>query len=132
MAIRGEVLSASTLGLDDVAINSAKNSSQFSTGSFDQLTIFVAYTRAAGTGVTFQVEGSEDNGTTWHKIQTASIASGVTTLSDATYTKVSSTSTNYIVNIPINNELIRISSLVSTGSPTSSDKATVRVRLANL
>jgi len=131
-AIRQQEISAAKLGLDDVAINSSTNSNQFATSGFDQLTIFVKYTRSAGTGVTFQIETTEDNGSTWHKVQTTAIASGVVTLSDATYTKVSSSSTNYAVNIPINCEQVRISSLIATGTPTASDKATVRVRLGAL
>ena len=111
-ALRQQEISAASLGLDDVAINSSTNSNRIVTSGFDQITIFVKYTRNAGTGVTFQIEASE--------------------LSDSTFRKVSSSSVNYVVNLPVNYDQVRIASLVATGSPNANDKATVRVRLGNL
>ena len=131
-AIRQEQISAATFGLDDVAINSSINSNQFATAGFDQLTIFVEYTQSAGTGVSFSLETSEDGGTTWHKIQVGKISSGTVTLFDATYTKALATSGNYVVNIPVNNQFVRLASLIATGTPDANDKATVRVRMGNL
>ena len=131
-ALRQQEISAASLGLDDVAINSSTNSNRIVTSGFDQITIFVKYTRNAGTGVTFQIEASEDAGETFHKVQTTAIASGVVTLSDSTFTKVSSSSVNYVVNLPVNYDQVRIASLIATGSPNANDKATVRVRLGNL
>ena len=131
-AIRQQEISAAALGLNDVAINSSTNSNQFATSGFDQLTLFISYTRSAGSGVSFSLEASEDGGTTWHKIQVGKISSGTVTLFDATYTKALAASGNYVVNLPINNEFIRLSSLVATGSPDANDKATVRVRLGAL
>ena len=131
-AIRQQEISAAKLGLDDVAINSSTNSNQFATSGFDQLTIFIKYTRSAGSGVSFTLETTEDNGTTYHTIQVGKISSGTVTLFDATYTKSLAASGNYVVNLPINYEQVRIANLVATGSPDANDKATLRVRLGNL
>jgi hypothetical protein len=129
MAVRGlkqtKPIAATATGFNATAINSAVAAgTTIACESHNQIALFVTYTRNAGTGIQFNIETSDD-GSTFHKIQSADISSGTITLSDVLYTKVSSSTVSFVVNFETNATHFRLANVVATGSPNSNDQATV-------
>jgi|TARA_R110002051_G_scaffold189866_1_gene259027 hypothetical protein len=129
MAIRGLKqtlgVAVTATGFNVTAINSAVVAgTTISCEGHNQISLYVTYTRSAGTGIQFNIEVSDD-GSTFYKLQTAALSSGTLTLSDVLYTKVSSATVSFVVNFEINATHFRLANVVATGSPNSNDKATV-------
>ena len=129
MAIRGlkqtKVVAATATGFNATAINaSVAAGTSIDCTAHNQVSLYVTYTRAAGTGIQFNIEVSDD-GSTWYKVQAAALSSGTLTMSDVLYSKVSSSTVNFVVNFETNAANFRLANVVATGSPTSSDTATV-------
>jgi len=120
------------VGMDDVLLNASNNSNTMSCRGMNQMTIVVnQHARASSTALTFNVEGSIDEGTTWAKVQTAAISSGTQTLSDATYSKALAATGVFSVNLSINFTHVRIRALTGA-SAGSGDKADVTVLFGSL
>ena len=129
MAIRGlkqtKVVAATATGFNATAINaSVAAGTSIDCSALNQVSLYVTYTRAAGTGIQFNIEVSDD-GSTWYKVQTAMIAVGTMTYNDLLVSKVSSSTVNFVVNFETNAVNFRLANVVATGSPNSSDTATV-------
>ena len=129
MAVRGlkltKPVAATATGFNATAINaSVAAGTTISCEGHNQISLFVTYTRNAGTGIQFNIETSND-GSTFYKVQTSSISSGTITVTDALYTKVSSSTVSFVVNFETNATHFRLANVVATGSPNSNDKATV-------
>ena len=120
------------VGMDDVLLNASNNSSTMSCRGMNQMTICVnQHARASSTALTFHIEGSLDEGTTWAKVQTSAISGGVQTLSDATYSKALAATGLFVVNLSINFTHVRIRALTGA-SAGSGDKADVTVLFGSL
>ena len=112
-------------GFNLTAINSSVGAgTTIACEGHNQVTLFVTYTRNAGTGIQFNIETSND-GSTFYKMQAAALSSGTLTLSDVLYTKVSSSTVSFVINFEINATHFRLANVVATGSPNTNDKATV-------
>ena len=129
MTVRGlkltKTVAATATGFNATAINaSVAAGTSIDCTAHNQVSLYVTYTRAAGTGIQFNIEISDD-GSTWYKVQAAALSSGTLTMSDVLYSKVSSSTVNFVVNFETNAANFRLANVVATGSPTSSDTATV-------
>jgi hypothetical protein len=129
MTVRGlkltKTVAATATGFNATAINaSVAAGTSIDCANHNQVSLYVTYTRAAGTGIQFNIEVSDD-GSTWYKVQAAALSSGTLTMSDVLYSKVSSSTVNFVVNFETNAANFRLANVVATGSPTSSDTATV-------
>jgi hypothetical protein len=91
-----------------------------------QLCLEISHTNSAATDVQFYLEGSHDK-TTWHREQGASLSSGTYTLSDISYVKAVSADDQWLVNIPVNYDAIRL--VFSGTSAAAADTVTVVARL---
>jgi len=123
------VLTPDALTMDDQSLASDAVSATINATGYNQLTLEVAYTYAAGTtAVTITVEVSND-ASAWHNLQEVSWASGTGTLTDATWSKaVSAADVDFAVNIPCNYKYMRFTVGVS-GTPTASDTVKITGRL---
>ena len=118
------------VGIDDVLLNASNDSNTLSCRGMNQMTICVnRHTHATSHTLTFYVEGSLDEGTTWGRVQTAALSSGVQTLSDASYSKAFAAAGVFNVNLSINYTHVRIRAL--TGGA-AGDKADVTVLFGSL
>jgi hypothetical protein len=120
--------------------DAAANSSIATCGSHNNVTgvvadgynlasFYVKYTYAAGTGWQFNIQCSNDGGTTWYNKTGCSLASGTDTCTKLLVTHAATASDNTLYEVGINCGMIRIANVIATGSPSSSDKITVYLRL---
>jgi hypothetical protein len=110
-------------------ISTAKDSSWFGVAGCNQLVIRLKYTRAAGSGVSFLVSSSTDGGSTVFTRQSIDLVAGAATSSNVTVTKTAN-GFNAVIYLDIagrENENMRLEDVTSTGSPNSSDTATIEV-----
>ena len=119
------------VGMDDVLLNASNNSNELSCRGMNQCTIVIDHhTHATTFTLTFYVEASIDEGTTWFRMQVADEATGVHTLSDVSYSKAMAATGVFAVEFPINYTHIRIKAL--TGSGNAGDKADVNVQFGSI
>ena len=129
-------VSASDISMSAIAGNVTTTGGWIKSYGYNQASIHVSFTNA-GTGdtsaaITFNVEASNDAGTTAFLLQTSSASSGVATLSDLQYSKATSdASINYIVDLPVNYGWFRIKSFAVSGG-VATDSYTVSVNLGNI
>jgi len=129
MAVRGlkltKPVAATATGFNATAINSAVTAgTSIDCANHNQVTLYVTYTRNAGTGIQFNIEASDD-GSTFYTLQTSALSSGTLTLSDMLFKKVSSSTVSFVINFEVNAKNFRLANVVATGSPNANDKATV-------
>ena len=129
MAVRGlkitKPVAATATGFNATAFNSAVTAgTSIDCNNHNQISLYVTYTRNAGTGIQFNIEVSDD-GSTWYKLQASALSSGTLTMSDVLYKKVSSSTVSFVVNFETNAKNFRLANVVATGSPNANDKATV-------
>ena len=129
MSVRGlkitKPVAATATGFNATAINSAVTAgTSIDCNNHNQISLYVTYTRNAGTGIQFNIEVSDD-GSTWYKLQASALSSGTLTMSDVLYKKVSSSTVSFVVNFETNAKNFRLANVVATGSPNANDKATV-------
>ena len=124
-------VAATATGFNATAVNSTVAAGTTVTcENLNQLTLFCTYTRSAGTGLQFNIELSDD-GTNFYKMQTTSIAGGTVTASDLLALKTSSSTVSYVLNLSIQAKSVRLANVIATGSPDSSDTATVSMMLGS-
>ena len=135
MTLRGlksqRFVAATATGFNLTAVNSSVAAgTTVDCENLNQLTLFCTYTRNAGTGLQFNIELSDD-GTNFYKMQTTSIAGGTVTASDLLALKTSSSTVSYVLNLSIQAKSLRLANVIATGSPNSSDTATVSMMLGS-
>ena len=135
MTLRGlksqRFVAATATGFNLTAVNSSVAAgTTVDCENLNQLTLFCTYTRNAGTGLQFNIELSDD-GTNFYKMQTTSIAGGTVTASDLLALKTSSSTVSYVLNLSIQAKSVRLANVIATGSPDSSDTATVSMMLGS-
>ena len=135
MTLRGlksqRFVAATATGFNLTAVNSSVAAgTTVDCENLNQLTLFCKYTRNAGTGLQFNIELSDD-GTNFYKMQTTSIAGGTVTASDLLALKTSSSTVSYVLNLSIQAKSLRLANVIATGSPNSSDTATVSMMLGS-
>jgi hypothetical protein len=128
-------ISAAALGVNGVAGSATTTSNWVKTEGFNQATIlikFVASGDATSVAMTFNIEISNDGGTTAYLLQTSAVSSGVATLSTKQYSKATSNDDiNFVVDFPLNYEMFRIKSIaVATGH--ANDTITASVNLGKI
>ena len=125
-------ISASTLGVDAVAGNVTTEGSWIKCAGYNQCTLMVKYAHSAtGGNLVFNIGVSNDAGTTEFFLQSAATSSGVATLSDLQYKKVTGTADKlFVVDFPLNYEYFRIANLELGGH--ENDKITITAFLGNL
>lgn len=122
-----KTLTAAEVGLDLVLLNATNNSSTISCSGMNQATFVFNHSVHASThDCEWYFEVSIDDGTTWSRLQTEAMSSGLSTLSDARYLKELDATEIFTVDIPINYSHIRIKAL--TGG-LAGDKMSVTCRL---
>jgi len=129
MAVRGlkltKPVAAAATGFNATAINSAVAAgTSIDCANHNQVSLYVTYTRNAGTGIQFNIEASDD-GSTFYTLQTSALSSGTLTMSDMLFKKVSSSTVSFVINFEVNAKNFRLANVVATGSPNANDKATV-------
>jgi|10_taG_2_1085330.scaffolds.fasta_scaffold22603_2 hypothetical protein len=122
-----KTLTAAEVGLDTVLLNASNDSSTITCSGMNQATFVFNHSVHASThDCTFYIEVSIDDGTTWSRLQTEQISTGVATLSNASYTKNLAATGVFTVDVPVNYSHIRIKAL--TGGA-AGDKMSVTCRL---
>jgi hypothetical protein len=93
---------------------------------------FVASGDATSAAMTFNIEVSNDGGSTAYLLQTSSVSSGVATLSTKQYSKnTANANINFVVDFPLNYRAFRLKTVaVATGH--ANDKVTVTVNLGKI
>ena len=132
---RQREITAAELGVDSVAGDATTTSNWVHCEGFNQASLFlkfVASADATSVAMTFNIEVSNDGGTTAYLLQTSSVSSGVATLSTKQYSKATENQdTNFMVDFPLNYEMFRIKSIaVATGH--ANDKITASVNLGKI
>ena len=125
-------ISAATLGVDAVAGNVTTDGNWIKCAGYNQCTLLVFYDHSAtGGNLVFNIGVSNDGGTSEFLLQTAATSSGVATLSDLQYKKVTGTADKlFAVDFPLNYEYFSIRNLALSGA--SGDKITITAFLGNL
>ena len=125
-------ISAATLGVDAVAGNVTTEGSWIKCAGYNQCALLVFYDHSAtGGNLVFNIGVSNDGGTSEFLLQTAATSSGVATLSDLQYKKVTGTADKlFAVDFPLNYEYFSIRNLALSGA--SGDKITITAFLGNL
>ena len=82
--------------------------------------------------MTFNIEVTNDGGTTAYLLQTSSVSSGVATLSTKQYSKATGNDNiNFVVDFPLNYEMFRIKS-IAVADAHANDKITASVNLGKI
>lgn len=125
-------ISAATLGVDAVAGNVTTDGNWIKCAGYNQCTLLVFYDHSAtGGNLVFNIGVSNDGGTSEFLLQTAATSSGVATLSDLQYKKVTGTADKlFAVDFPLNYEYFSIRNLALSGH--ANDKITITAFLGNL
>ena len=132
---RQREITAAELGVDSVAGDATTTSNWVHCEGFNQASLFIKFVAsgdAHSVALTFNIEVSNDGGTTAYLLQTSSISSGVATLSTKQYSvDTDNANLNYVVDFPLNYEMFRIKSIaVATGH--ANDKITASVNLGKI
>ena len=124
-------ISADTLGVDAVAGNVTTDGSWIKCAGYNQCTLMVFYDHSTtGGNLVFNI-GVSNDGSTEFLLQTSSTSSGVATLSDLQYKKVTGTADKlFVVDFPINYEYFSIRNLALGGH--ANDKITIKAFLGNI
>ena len=124
-------ISADTLGVDAVAGNVTTDGSWIKCAGYNQCTLMVFYDHSTtGGNLVFNI-GVSNDGSTEFLLQTSSTSSGVATLSDLQYKKVTGTADKlFVVDFPINYEYFSIRNLALGGH--ANDKITITAFLGNV
>lgn len=128
---------ANGTGIEAEAINAAIDSNWIDCHGMSQVSIFIDYDRAAGTGYTFKIStAARKNVSTQAPELIAAYAIGTKAADDQTvvyepriFERVVSVDEVMRFDVPLNAAFFRIEDLLASGSPTTSDKATVVVLL---
>lgn len=127
-------------GINGAAINAAYTGLWVDVNGYSELTIEIEWTKGAGTGVQFYLDTTMVSGPNVDAPLASQIGSypyaehtgsGVTTYYRRQFVQASSASRKLCFSVPINENHVRVTSLLATGSPTTSDTAIVRFRVAN-
>ena len=120
------------MGVDAVAGNATTDGNWIKCAGYNQCTLLVFYDHAStGGNLVFNIGVSNDGGTSEFLLQTASTSSGVATLSDLQYKKVTGTADKlFAVDFPLNYEYFSIRNLALSGHV--NDKITITAFLGNL
>jgi len=132
---RQKEITAAMLGVDEVAGDATTTSNWVQSEGFNQATLLIKFdasTDATSVAMTFNIEVSNDGGTTAYLLQSSSVSAGVATLSALQYSKATENQdTNFVVDFPVNYEMFRIKSIaVATGH--ANDKITASVNLGKI
>jgi len=132
---RQREITAAELGVDEVAGDATTTSNWIHCEGFNQASLlikFVASGDVISAAMTFNIEVSNDGGTTAYLLQTSSVSSGVVTLSTMQYSKATTNDNiNFVVDFPLNYEMFRIKSIaVATGH--ANDTITASVNLGKI
>jgi hypothetical protein len=79
---------------------------------YNQMTLYVTYTKGSSDDARIKLEFSNDNGTTWFQQTASAYSSGVSTISLHEY--LFSATGNYVVPVPLNYKLARIYAKATT------------------
>tara|TARA_R100001086_G_scaffold163527_1_gene88196 strand:+ start:293 stop:715 length:423 start_codon:yes stop_codon:yes gene_type:complete len=125
-------VSAADMGVSAVAGNVTTEGTWIKSAGYNQCTLMVFYDHSTtGGNLVFNVGVSNDAGTTEFFLQSAATSSGVATLSDLQYKKVTGTADKlFVVDFPLNYEYFRIANLALSGH--ADDKITITAFLGNL
>ena len=132
---RQKEITAAELGVDEVAGDATTTSNWVHCEGFNQASLFLKFVASAdaiSVAMTFNIEVSNDGGTTAYLLQTSSVSSGVVTLSTMQYSKATTNDNiNFVVDFPLNYEMFRIKSIaVATGH--ANDTITASVNLGKI
>ena len=124
-------ISASTLGVDAVAGDATTDGEWIKCAGYNQCTLMVFYDHSTtGGNLVFNI-GVSNDGSTEFLLQTSSTSSGVATLSDLQYKKVTGTADKlFVVDFPINYEYFSIRNLALGGH--ANDKISITAFLGNI
>jgi len=126
-------ISAATLGVDTIAGDAGGTDGNWiKCAGYNQCTLLVFYDHSTtGGNLVFNIGVSNDGGTSEFLLQTASTTTGVATLSDLQYKKVTGTADKlFAVDFPLNYEYFSIRNLTLGGH--ANDKITITAFLGNL
>ena len=125
-------IGADKVGLDAVALNGTRTGNLIQLSGYDQISILVNHANSAGAlTITYYLEFTNDDGTTYFREQKTAISTGTVTLSDGTYSKAVSGAAKWITNHAAHAKAFRIVFPTVSGAG-SSDKVTVDVRIGSL
>jgi hypothetical protein len=97
------------MGAGTVTLAAQRTSASFDARGYSALTLEINLSaRTAATTIDVLLETSNDEGTTWHRVQSVSVSGGTATLSDLLYQKTVSAADTICINIPINYSFMRI------------------------
>ncbi|MAH48368.1 hypothetical protein CMI37_21265 [Candidatus Pacearchaeota archaeon] len=124
-------ISASTLGVDAVAGDVTTDGEWIKCAGYNQCTLMVFYDHSTtGGNLVFNI-GVSNDGSTEFLLQTSSTSTGVATLSDLQYKKVTGTADKlFVVDFPINYEYFSIRNLALGGH--ANDKISITAFLGNI
>ena len=132
---RQKEITAAMMGVDEVAGDATTTSNWVHSEGFNQATLLVKFAAsgdATSVAMTFNIEVSNDGGTTAYLLQTSSVSSGVATLSTKQYSKATNNADiNFVVDFPVNYEMFRIKSL-AVADAHEDDKITASVNLGKI
>ena len=124
-------ISASTLGVDAVAGDATTDGEWIKCAGYNQCTLMVFYDHSTtGGNLVFNI-GVSNDGSTEFLLQTSSTSTGVATLSDLQYKKVTGTADKlFVVDFPLNYEYFSIRNLALGGH--ANDKISITAFLGNI
>ena len=122
------------------AVNTAAtcgNQAGYDVSGYNVATLFITYTRSAGTGLGFAIEATNDpncssaSTTCWFLVHTAAVVAGTMTLSPLSVLKTVSATSYYTASLGINYKKIRFNTALATGAPGAGDKMSLSVLVAS-
>jgi hypothetical protein len=123
-----KTLTAAEVGLEDVILHPSNNSNTITCSGMTQASfVFNHHTYAAAGDLTFYIEVSVDDGTTFARVQIEDGAAE-SILTDSSYKKTLGAIGVFVVDVPLNYSHIRIKALTSSSSNTG-NKMSVTCRL---
>jgi len=112
------------------AVMTAQHTATFGTRGWAQLVLGFNHSAHAGaTSVAPYIEWSPDEGTTWIRPQTVTWAAGVGTLNDMSWLRALAAADQFVINIPVNYDLVRLTVPIAGGAPAAGDLLSVWARL---
>ena len=132
---RQQEITAAMMGVDEGAGEATTTSNWVHSEGFNQATLLVKFAAsgdATSVAMTFNIEVSNDGGTTAYLLQTSAVSAGVATLSTKQYSKATNNDDiNFVVDFPLNYEMFRVKSIaVATGH--ANDKVSVSANLGKI
>ena len=120
------------VGLSGVALNGTRTGNLIPLSGYDQLSVMIDHANSSGAlTITYYLEFTNDDGTSYFREQKRAVSSGVATLSDATYSKAVTGAAKWISQHAVHAKAVRIVFPTVSGAG-SSDKVTVDVRLGSI